>query len=93
MAKVYKDDIGTDIIVDTGVDISTATSVALKVTKPDGTTETWTGSVYSSNYVKFSSVAATFDQAGVYLLQAYVVMTAWTGHGNTTKFKVYDTYK
>jgi hypothetical protein len=93
MAKVYKDDVGTDIIVDTGVDISTATTAALKITKPDGTTATLTGSVYNSNYIKFASIASTFDQAGVYLLQAYVVMPAWTGHGRTITFKVYDDYK
>lgn len=84
----YVGDEGTALIVDVCSDISTATAVSLKITKPDGTTATWSGSVYETQYIRYVVVAGDFDQPGEYRVQAYIEMPAWSGHGNTTTFKV-----
>ena len=91
--KSYIDDIGTVITVDVGVDITDATSVKLLVKKPDGTEVEWTGTVYSTQYIRYTVVEDDFDQAGTYKVQSYVVTPDGTWKGETDSFKVYDEYK
>ena len=40
-----------DLILDTNVDVSTATTTDIKYTKPDGTTGTWTGAAYEKTKI------------------------------------------
>lgn len=87
-SKYYVGDIGTDIIVNVCSDITGATLVSLKIEKPDGTLADWVGSVYDSNYIKYTVVDGDFDQVGKYALQAYVEIDSWSGRGDTTYFKV-----
>ena len=86
--KYYVGDIGTEIIVDTCSDITSATVSNLKVEKPDGTLHTWTGTVYETTHIRYVVVDGDFDQVGLYLVQAYVEMPGWSGLGNTAEFKV-----
>lgn len=86
--KYYAGDTGTEIIVDTCSDITTATTADLLVEKPDGTVETWSGSVYDTTKIRYIVQSGDFDQAGEYFLQAYVVMPGGTWRGNTTSFRV-----
>lgn len=86
--KYYVDDVGTEIIVDTCSDISSATVTDLIVEKPDGEQFTWHGSVYDTTKIRYVVDAGDFDQVGEYLVQAYVEMPGWAGRGNTTTFKV-----
>jgi len=41
MAKVYVDDVGTTLIVDTNIDLTSASTMRLKVLPPDLVEETW----------------------------------------------------
>lgn len=84
----YVGDIGTAITVDVCSDIATATLVALDVTKPDGTSIRWTGTVHDTTFIQYIVIAGDFDQAGEYRVQSYVEIPGWSGHGNTTTFKV-----
>ena len=93
MSKYYVGDVGTDIIVDCGVDITGATDTTMKVKKPDGTTVSWTATVYNSNYLKFTTIADSFDQAGVWKLQSSLTLGGWTGLGETAEFTIYDPYE
>jgi len=86
--KYYVGDVGTEIIVDTCSDITTATVTDLLVEKPDGTLVTWSGDVYETTKIKYVVQAGDFDQAGEYILQAYVEMPGWQGRGNSTSFRV-----
>lgn len=90
---VAKDAVGLDIIIDMGTDISAATTTDIKVKKPDGTTATWTGAVYNTNYIKYTTVADDLDQAGVYQLQPDLVISGYEGRGKTVSLRVYDSYK
>lgn len=92
--KVYKDDVGTVIELDTGVDLSDAYKVAIAVRKPDGTEEEWSASVNAQQPTRLYHVAAEgdLDQVGEYYVQASVTMPAWSGRGQTTSFFVYDRF-
>lgn len=86
--KYYVDDVGTKIIVDVCSDISTATTTELLITKPDGTSATWTASIEDTTHISYIVQADDFDQAGWYRLQAKIVMPGWSGRGELTKFRV-----
>jgi len=94
MSKVYKDDTGTVFQVDVGVDISAASTVDLKVRKPDGSIVTWTGSINGSvnTQIDYTIVTDDLDQTGKYTLQSYVVTATWTGRGESVGFLVYDNF-
>ena len=88
MAKYYVGDIGTEIIVNCGTDISTATAQSLKVKKPSGAIVSWSATVYNINFLKHSVVAGDFDEVGTYELQSHIVMSTWSGRGETTRFTI-----
>lgn len=91
-SKFYVGDTGTEIIVDTCDDITTATLVKLMVQKPDDTIVEWVGSVYDTTKIRHVVVAGDLDLAGEYLVQAYVQMPSWVGRGNNTSFKVNEPF-
>jgi len=86
--KYYVGDIGTEIIVDTCTDITQATVTDLNVEKPDGTDVVWHGSIFETTKIRYVVQQGDFDQAGEYMLQAYVEIVGWRGRGNVTSFKV-----
>lgn len=91
--KHYVGEIGTDVILDTTVDISTATLVAIKVNKPDGTAVTWTGTVTSTTKVKHTLASGDFSLSGKYQMQAYVESGSAKWWGETFEIVVYDLYE
>jgi hypothetical protein len=68
----YVGDYGLDIILNCNKDITAAVSVAIAYQKPDGTTGSWTGAVYNTTYVKYTTVSGDIDQAGTWKFQALV---------------------
>ena len=92
MTDHYTDEIGTEIIVDCGVDISGATPTTLKVKKPDGTEVEWTATIYNSNYLKYTTILGDFNQSGTYVLQTSLTLTGWTGLGDVATFEIYAPY-
>lgn len=95
--KCYVGDIGTELIVDTCEDLSTATSVKLMVWKPGATTATvWVGSVYDTTHIRYVVQAVTggsdLSVAGLYKVQAWAQMPSGTWRGATTSFWVYDVF-
>lgn len=90
--KIYVGDIGTVITLNTNETISSATTTNIKVKKGDGTTATWVGSLSGSNSVTYTIVADDLSCSGIYKVQAYVVMSDWTGLGDTVEFQVYAAF-
>ncbi len=90
--KHYVNEIGTEIIVDCGQDVSSATTTKLEVRKPDGTLAEWDATIYETDYLKYLTVAGDFDQAGLYAIQPYLVLPTWTGRGETVTFYVFGNY-
>jgi hypothetical protein len=99
MAKVYVGDFDTVIAIDVGVDVSSATSLTIKYTKPDGTSGTWTGAAGGTDNVEiqYQTNSGDIDQAGEWLLQPYVEditgAGGWDGLGEAVRLDVYDPYE
>lgn len=87
---IFVGDKGTEIVLDTSEDITLATSVSIRVVKPDATVVSWTGSIYSTTKVRYVSDLTTsdFDQQGEWVLQAYVVLPDWSGYGEKVELQV-----
>ena len=92
MSKHYPGETGTEIRVDCGVDVSSATATYIYCKKPTGTVVTWTATVYNSNYLRYYTLATDFDVAGTYRIQAGVTIGTWTGRGETATFEVTPLY-
>lgn len=90
--KVYIGDTGTAVELDTGVDLSGATVTEIAVQKPDGSAATWAASVTGSTKLRYVSLAATFDQAGTWRVQAKVTLPSGAWRGETAEFKVYKPF-
>lgn len=90
--KVYKGAIGLLIEVETGVDLSDATEVKLKVKKPSGATVEWTG-VASGTKIQYNTQSGDLHESGLYLIQAYVVKPTGTYLGETARLHVFDEFE
>ena len=62
MASPFMGDVGTIILLNTGEDLSTATSTKIRMRKPSGSVIELTAVVYNTTYLKYITVAATFYQ-------------------------------
>jgi len=76
MSKIYVNQ-PLKLLVDAGEDLNVllATTTDLEVKKPDGSIETWTGSIYATDasFVEYDCVADDdLDQVGVYSVQAII---------------------
>lgn len=103
MAKHYVGEIGTELTLDTGVLIGSATSQYIIYLKPDGTTAgSFSASLYSSYsllaeaigtyYVQHTLVAGDFDQPGDWRFQAFASSPSGAWYGELVQATVFDTY-
>lgn len=90
--KVYVGDYGTEIILDTLTDISTATKASIKVRRPNGSAVEWVGTVFETTKVRYVTQPGDLGVKGDHLLQAYVEMPTWNGRGETVELEVSDTF-
>jgi hypothetical protein len=97
MNKYYTGDIGTEIIVDCGSDITGATSPKIHIKKPNGTTVSKTASVHTidgeTRYLRYITITGDLDQVGEYRVQAGLTLAGWSGRGETALFSVYGTFE
>lgn len=87
--KPYVGDVGTEIKLNVGVSLATATAQSIEVKRPDGTTVSWPGTVVESTKVRFISVVDTFNIPGDWKLQARVTLPAGTWTGEVATLRVY----
>lgn len=73
MAEAYLGDTGTEIILDCNVDITTATSVSITAQKPDGDTDTWSGTIDAGTRIKYSTQALDLNAIGVWQPMSFLV--------------------
>jgi hypothetical protein len=81
-------DIGTIIKVDTGEALAAASTTQIKITKPSGTILTKTGIVTETTKLYYVTIAGDLDEAGIYVIQPYIVFADWSGHGLSAKLLV-----
>ncbi len=99
-AEIHKDDIGTDFQISvkdggTAVDLSTATTKDIIFGKPDGTGITHAASFLtppgSDGVLRYKSVAGDLTPAGIWTLQASVVIpSSGTWKSDVHSFRVHD---
>ena len=92
--KYYQNDVGTEIEVNVGSDVSTATVYRLRVKKPSGEIVTWDATLGAAGVngittLTYITVAGDWNEAGWYKLHSYVEMPAGTWRGDLTKFEVH----
>lgn len=87
--RIYKDDIGTIILINMNTDISTATGISLSIRKPDGSTDTWTPTISNTYYLRYTIQSGDLDQAGKYSVQPNLTLGTWTGKGQSISFTVH----
>lgn len=90
---IYQNDI-TEIRLNTGVDLSDATSFTIKVQKPSGIQVTWTATQYlETTYITYITSASDLDEIGNYILQSYILWDTVPGPlGDATTITVEAPY-
>ena len=78
---IYEGAIGTEIVLDTFVDLTLATTIEIRYRKPDGTAGIWAGTLVDLTKVSYTTVADDLDVAGRWVLQVYAETPDWTGLG------------
>jgi hypothetical protein len=94
--KIFENDIGVQFRVYAGVDISSATSIVMKVKKPSGTETSWTASYDTDNsyYATYTTVSGDLNEDGDWLLSLEVQMpTAPSITGESASFTVYEQFE
>jgi len=90
-SKVYQNDIGVKITLDTGdTDITGASVLKIKYKRPDGETGEWTALAEGTDKIYYITEANDLSKIGVWELQAYVEIGTFKGHGEIAEFKVYQ---
>ena len=93
--KHYINEVGTEIVIDCGQDITAASVYKIEVRKPDNTLVEWAPpavQIYQNNFLLYLTVLGDFGVPGRYALQPYIEMDAWKGRGQTVFFDVYNYY-
>ena len=89
MYEVYVGDVGTEVSLNCGVDISTATVRKILVQKPNTTAVVeWSAMADGANSIRYLTTTGDLDVAGTYLLQPYVELPGLSGKGETVELFV-----
>ena len=86
----YIGDYGTQVILNTGEDLTQATinTVSILVKKPSGSFITWVGSVLETTKILYELKEGDLDETGTWIIQAIVDASIWKGKGRTSSFRV-----
>lgn len=93
--RTYVQFVSAHIVVETTIALGSSTTHTIKVKKPSGATATWLASVVNATQLEYWTVANDLDEAGTYLLQAYVVIPgthAIAGLGSTVALEVLNAF-
>lgn len=94
--KLFTNDVGIVFRVWAKTDISLASSILIKVKKPDGTVVSWTASVANDNdyYAVYTSASGDLDSNGDYLLSLYVTFPDGSIYtGETALITIYNQFE
>lgn len=87
--RIHKDDVETKIVLDCGVDVSSATVRKIRYKKPSGSTGEWDAELEDQTKIYYVTQEGDLDETGTWTVQAYVEMPNWKGHGHEASFYVY----
>lgn len=86
--SIYVGDVGTEITLDCGSDIGTATVRKIRVMKPDYSSVEWVAQDAGASSIKYVTVDGDLIVDGTYYLQAYLEMPGWKGCGDPVAMTV-----
>lgn len=92
MSKIYLNDYGLRITFQFDDDISTFQSGLIKYRKPDETEGEWTAVKGTGNTIYYVIQEDDLDVVGTWILQPYLVLSDWTGHGTPGRLIVYEQF-
>lgn len=90
MDRIYVNDYGMILNVETNTDLTTTSIVKLLVRKPDLTQVEWVG-VSTDTIIQYTVQSGDFDQEGVYEINAYAEFPG-PGTGETIELEVFRRY-
>ena len=94
MTKIYKGDVGVEIRLDTGQNLTGATAMKIKVQKPDGTETEWAAQQYNSTTIYYVTASGDLAANGDYVLQSYVEWGEDSKHtGESVILKIYEPFE
>jgi len=103
VSKHYLHETGSDLILDTGINIGTVSDKMIYFKKPSGLEGSWTGTLYSSYsdiaaltgtyFVKHTLAYLDLDISGEWRFNAYVAAADGTWWGETVKINIFDKYE
>jgi hypothetical protein len=92
--KVFVGEIGKTFKIYSGIDLTGATSVLMKVKKPSGATVEWTATVDTNPYyATYNLVADDVDAVGDYYLSLQTVISGKTLIGESAMFTAYNQFE
>lgn len=86
--KIYRGDVGTQIVIYMAANIVSATNLSIDVRKPSGITETWTPTIFENDKLKYVIQNGDLDESGIYSVQPKMTLSGWTGSGAALSFRV-----
>lgn len=92
MSKVYTSDVGTRLLLDTLFDISTGSAFAITWEDPNGLTGSWTATLSGTTKVQYITVAGNLGVAGLWKLQAFVIIGTGSWYGESVTLAVYELF-
>ena len=92
--KHYTGEIGVTILLDTGIDLSTATTTQIKVKIPNESTTLWNATVVSgangiNSILEYVTLSGDLYYPGTYQVQPVVAFSNWSGFGEISTFTIY----
>jgi hypothetical protein len=103
MSKHYINEVGTDLILDCGIVVGSATQEFIKYKTPSGTEGTWTAALYSSYsdlakltgtyLIKRTLVATDFSESGEWKFQASIAAADGSWCGETVNLNIYGAFE
>jgi hypothetical protein len=79
------------LTLETGIDISAASTKQIKYKKPDGTTGNWTATLQGTTQLKYQMDNDDLNIAGMWTFQAYVVIGGLDAYGGLLSIEVKQT--
>ena len=103
MTKHYLDNVGTDFILDTGIDLTNVTEQSIHWRDPAKLEGSWSADLYDSYsdlagltgtyLLKHKLVSSDITVAGEWRFQAYIGSVTGTWLGETVKIQLYDDFE
>ena len=98
IGEAHVDDVGTEVrlnVTDGGVpvDLTGATELTIRLRKPSGAIvdkPAFLVGPATDGVINCYTAAGDLDEAGIYFVQARIVLAAWSGHSEKRQLRVHE---